>query len=274
MRILFSDLDGTLLHSHTYSSEPAAPALELLRRLGIPLIFCTSKTRAEVELWRGRLGNAEPFIVENGGAVYVPLGYFPFSLPFTARRQGYEVIEFGSPYSSLVETLQRASNESGCGVLGFQRMSLADIAIRTRLPVSQAELAKQREYDEPFEIVGSGTHRLLEAIERRGRRWTRGDRFYHITGNNSKAQAVRLVTALYAKAFGEVTTFGAGNAHNDADFLRAVDIPLIIQSRFAAALKKAVPRGIVSSSPGPHGWNDAVIEAVSAGLAGAAARTA
>jgi mannosyl-3-phosphoglycerate phosphatase len=274
MRILFSDLDGTLLHSHTYSSDPARPALEQLKRLGIPVIFCTSKTRAEVELWRQRLENVEPFIVENGGAVYLPHGYFPFTLPFTAQRDGYDLIEFGTPYSELVETLRDASSESGCGVLGFYEMSLADIAIRTLLPISQAVLAKQREYDEPFEIVGSGTHRLLEAIERRGKRWTRGDRFYHITGNNSKAEAVRLVTALYAKASEEVSTIGVGNAHNDADFLRAVDVPLLIQSRYAAALKKAVPHAIVSAYPGPHGWNEAVLEAVSFGLTGAAGRGA
>ena len=65
---MFTDLDGTLLHPHTYSSDPARPALDTLKRLGIPVVFCTSKTRPEVELWRQRLGVTDPFIVENGGA--------------------------------------------------------------------------------------------------------------------------------------------------------------------------------------------------------------
>ncbi|MGE5646938.1 MAG: HAD-IIB family hydrolase [Acidobacteriota bacterium] len=264
MRILFTDLDGTLLHSHTYSSEPAAPALLLLKQLGIPLIFCTSKTRAEVELWRERLGIDDPFVVENGGAVYVPRGYFSFKVPNSSHRDGYDVIELGTPYAMLVETLRLAAEESGCEVLGFNRMSLADIAIRTQLPVAQAALAKQREFDEPFEVIGTGAYRLLEAIERRGLRWTRGDRFYHITGENTKAQAVRLLASLYLKAAGgKLTTIGAGNAHNDAEFLKACDIPIIIQSRYAAALKKAVPHGIVTASPGPHGWNEGVLGAVS-----------
>ncbi len=271
MKILFTDLDGTLLHPHTYSSEPARPALEALKRLGIPVIFCTSKTRPEVDLWRERLGNTDPFIIENGGAIYIPPGYFPFPLPGTRRRDGYDVIECGTSYAELVAALKAASAESGCGVLGFHEMSLADVAVRSLLPVRQAELARQREYDEPFEVLGPwGTHRLLEAIERRGKHWTRGDRFYHITGTNSKAAAVRRLAALYRRAFGELTIIGVGNAHNDTDLLRVVDIPIIIQSRFSSALRRAVPCAIVTRDPGPHGWNEAVLEVVGSELASTA----
>ncbi len=270
-KILFTDLDGTLLHPHTYSSDPARPALEALRRFGVPVVFCTSKTRPEAELWREQIGNTDPFIVENGGAIYIPCGYFPFPLEGTVRRHGYDVIECGTPYAELVASLKAASAEAGCAVLGFHDMSLADIAVRSLLPVRQAELARQREFDEPFEILGPwGTHRLLEAIERQGKRWTRGDRFYHITGPNSKADAVRRLAALYGRASGELTTIAVGNAHNDTGLLRAVDIPIIIQSRYAAALRKEVPHATVTRDPGPHGWNQAVLDVLGMEMAGAA----
>jgi len=141
-------------------------------------------------------------------------------------------------------------------------MSFADICLRTSLPVRQAALAKQREFDEPFEILGSGTHTLLSSIESRGKRWTRGDRFYHITGANDKAAAVTSLMKLYRRAFGAVRTVGVGNGHNDAGFLLAVDVPVIIRSRFAVALKLAVPHAYVTSTPGPHGWNEAVLPVV------------
>lgn len=270
-KILFTDLDGTLLHPYTYTSDPAAPALDALKRLGVPVVFCTSKTRLEVELWRERLGNTDPFIVENGGAIYIPKNYFPFPLQGARRRDGYDVIECGTPYADLVAALKSASAESGCAVLGFHEMSLADVAVRSLLPVRQAELARQREYDEPFEVLGPwGTHRLLEAIERRGKHWTRGDRFYHITGENSKAAAVRRLASLFSRAFGRITLIGVGNAHNDTDLLRAVDIPIIIQSRFASALHRSVPHATVTRDPGPQGWCDAVLGAVGLELAGAA----
>jgi len=264
MKIIFSDLDGTLLHSQTYSFEAAKPALSALRRQKAPLVLCTSKTRAEVEMWRERLDTQHPFIVENGGAVYIPCGYFPFVIDQATQREGYDVIEFGTPYLELVLALREAAGEARCEVLGFHDMTIADICLRTSLPVRQAELAKQREYDEPFEILGSGTHTLLAAIERRGKRWTRGDRFYHISGASDKAVAVEYLSSLYRRAFGSVQTIGIGDGHNDATFLRTVDLPVIIRSRFAAALKLAVPRGFVTSAPGPDGWKEAVLPLVAA----------
>jgi mannosyl-3-phosphoglycerate phosphatase len=274
MKVIYSDLDGTLLHPQTYSFEAAGPALSLLRRQDAPLVFCTSKTRAEVEFWRERLENRHPFIVENGGAVYIPRGYFPFEVDRAVRRGGYDVIEFGTPYLHLLLDLREAARETGCEVLGFHQMSLADVCLRTSLPVRQAELAKQREYDEPFEILGSFAHSLLAEIENRGRRWTRGDRFYHITGRNDKAVAVNCLSKLYRRAFESVHTVGVGDGHNDAEFLRSVDTPVIIRSRFAVALKLAVPHAGVTSATGPHGWNEALMPLLaSERLPGARERT-
>ena len=47
--VVFTDLDGTLLDHTSYSHQAAEPALEAIRERRIPLVFCTSKTRAEVE---------------------------------------------------------------------------------------------------------------------------------------------------------------------------------------------------------------------------------
>ena len=81
MTIVFTDLDGTLLDDANYSWEAARPALEELKRRGIPCVLVTSKTRAEVEFWRNRLGNTDPFVVENGAAVFIPKDIFPFKFP-------------------------------------------------------------------------------------------------------------------------------------------------------------------------------------------------
>ena len=44
-------------------------------------MLVTSKTRSEVEPVRRALGNHDPFIVENGGAAFLPAGSFPFPVP-------------------------------------------------------------------------------------------------------------------------------------------------------------------------------------------------
>src|SRR6266545_4005865 len=111
MKAIFSDLDGTLLNPQTYSFEPAKAALQLVEQQGVPLVFCTSKTRAEVEYWRRLTENRHPFVVENGGAVYIPRRYFPFAVPGARQRDDYHVIEYGRPYEDLVASLHAASSE-------------------------------------------------------------------------------------------------------------------------------------------------------------------
>jgi len=141
---------------------------------------------------------------------------------------------------------------------------VAELALRSLLPIQQAELAKRREYDEPFEILSSGSYRLLEAIERRGLKWTRGDRFYHIMGSNDKASAVARLVELYRKAHGEILTIGVGDGWNDVRFLSSVDVPVLVRSRFDTAIKRAEPRCRVTDAPGPHGWNNAVLDLLAA----------
>src|SRR5215467_11671757 len=69
--LVFTDLDGTLLDEN-YSWRGAESALAELRRLRVPLILCTSKTRAEVQKLRTALKNNDPYSVENGGMVVIP----------------------------------------------------------------------------------------------------------------------------------------------------------------------------------------------------------
>ena len=267
MRVVFTDLDGTLLDAESYSWAAAKPALSRLGRQGAPLIFCTSKTRAEVEVLRRELDNRHPFIVENGGAIFVPRGYFGFALLSTVPREAYDVIEIGDPYATLVAALQRASGRSGCRVRGFHSLSAEDISELCGLTLESARLARMREYDEPFLVAEPGqVPQLTACIEDEGKRWTRGGKFFHITGANDKAEAVLRLTGLYRQQAGKtnepVTTIGLGDGLNDKEFLAVVDIAILVQSPQSAELQAAVPNGRLTRRPGPEGWNDAILEVV------------
>jgi len=151
-RVVFTDLDGTLLDADTYRYDAARTALDRLREHAIPLIICTSKTRAEVEPLRIKLKNHDPFIVENGGALYIPEGYFKGPMPGPSSREGYHVIEMGVSYPRLRKALRRIEEQVGVSLVGFGDMTVEDIAKVTGLAPRDAERARQREYDEPFLI--------------------------------------------------------------------------------------------------------------------------
>ena len=66
--IIFTDLDGTLL-DFRYSYKEAVPALNLIRKKNIPLIICSSKTRAEIEKCRNlypELMSVEQYLLSQG----------------------------------------------------------------------------------------------------------------------------------------------------------------------------------------------------------------
>lgn len=100
--IIFTDLDGTLLDRDTYSFEHSQTALRLIKGKGVPLILSSSKTRAEIEVYRRRLENNHPFVSENGGAVFIPKGYFFSPFYFDKESDGYMVLELGTSYHGLL----------------------------------------------------------------------------------------------------------------------------------------------------------------------------
>jgi mannosyl-3-phosphoglycerate phosphatase len=260
--IVLTDLDGTLLDAHTYDWSPARPALARLAALGIPLLLSTSKTLAEVEALRRDLDHHHPFIVENGGAIYVPTGYFGDEVETAVRRDGYDVIELGIPYRSLVGMLDAAASAAGVIVRGWQAMDVDEVARRCEMTPAAARLAMARAYDEPFIVEDDrrdAMARLGDEVARFGARLTRGDRFFHIVGAHDKGTAARQLIALFERAWGEVTTIAIGDALNDVSMLALVDTPIVIASPQAAAVAARVPAARVTTLPGPAGWNAALL---------------
>ncbi len=256
--VIFSDLDGTLLDSKNYSFEKALPALTLIKEKKIPLIFCTSKTRGEVELYRDLLDNSHPFIVENGGAVCVPKDYFPFVHEYDHILETYFIMELGTPYPSLVKNLDELKKKTGAAIKGFSDMTAEEIASYCNLPMDQAVLAKQREYDEPFLILApEDVPRVEEAL---GLRCAKGDRFYHLTGSD-KGKAVSILIDLFKKLHTDILSVGLGNCFNDLPMLSSVDIPILVQLENGSYHSKVQLLGLrFADGAGPVGWKKAVME--------------
>jgi mannosyl-3-phosphoglycerate phosphatase len=260
MFVVFTDLDGTLLDRDTYSFDAAVPALAELGRMGAPVVLVSSKTRAEMEHWRHGIGNCHPFIVENGGAVYVPDGYFPSPPGGTKERDGYRVREFGQPYSELAEVLGEAARATQCTIRSFDQMSAEEVAGVCGLSVETARLAKMREYDGAFQILAGETEALLDEIVSRGKEWTRGGRFFHILSGGGKAGAVAWLAQVYREHNEGMVTIGLGDAPNDVEFLRLVDRPVIVTSELSGVMREMLPNVQVTGEAGCLGWNEAILK--------------
>ncbi|MDH4100453.1 MAG: HAD hydrolase family protein, partial [Nitrospirota bacterium] len=195
--VVFSDIDGTLVDFNTYSMEQSIEAAKILHDRDIPLVLCSSKTRTEIELYRDKIGCRDPFIVENGGGIFIPVGYFSHPLKTTVSRDGYDVVELGIPYNRLRTMLEDIRRETGYPIKGMGDMSLEEVCRYTNLPPHEAELARCREFDEPFVIEGVHPDMsvLWQSASEMGVSITRGGRFFHLLGRNDKGLAVKKLSA-------------------------------------------------------------------------------
>lgn len=266
--VVFTDLDGSLLDGLTYSFASAQPALQALRDRKIPVILVSSKTRAEMEPLRRRLGHHDPFIVENGAAVFVPQGLFDFPLERVRSRSPYDVIELGLPYYMLRDVLKQVEDAVETPLRGFGDLSVDEIMRITGLSRPEASLAQQREYDEPYLVEGPPA--LIEEVCRqivtRGLRWTKGGRLFHLTGDNDKGQAAALLLRCYQRQLrmnetpGRIETIGIGDSVNDAPLLAMVDHPVLVRKPDGSYDPDVqVPGMIRAEGIGPEGWNHAVL---------------
>jgi len=264
--VLFTDLDGTLLDARTYDPGPSVHALDRCRRLGIPVVFVSSKTRAEMEKLRAELGKTDPFVSENGGGVFLPVEQWP-AQPVSvqhevAREGGLWRITLGVPYPGVAQALAEAAEATGTRVQGLDRMSVAEAAALTGLSPEEVGLAMRREFDIPF-LVFDETEavvgRLRREIEARGLCYTRGGRFHHILGQSDKGKAVSLLKQLYRERSGGVRFAAAGDAANDGPMLREADHPYLVRRPDGTFDRDAWFEGLtVTEGIGPEGFAEAV----------------
>ncbi len=261
--IIYTDLDGTLLDD-SYSFDAALPALQSIRKKGIPLVLCSSKTRAEIEFYRTRLGNHQPFISENGGGIFIPKGYFAptayGTLVSLSEEKEYLVVQLGARYADLRRVVQELRNE-GFAIKGFGDMTIEEVAASTGLNRKEAEMAKEREFDEPFVLgVGSKTVKeLFDAVRMKGFSAIEGRWFHHLLGSSDKGKAIGILSGLFTRQIGTITTLGIGDGPNDIPMLQKVDLPVIVQKPDGTYDDRIQIPGLVKArGSGPVGWNDFV----------------
>lgn len=264
-KIIITDLDGTLLHSKTYSFEDAMHALKTIKEKGIPLIFCSSKTRKEIEVWRKRLDNNHPFISENGGGIFIPKGYFKdISLEGALALDNYKTVSLGKSYKKIREIFIEIRERLNINARGFDDMSAEEVSKLAGMPLDEAKLAKERDFDEPFVFKKDEKQidEFLNAIRAAGLNWTQG-MFYHILGDNDKGKAVRILKEFYERKFGKIKTIGLGNNLNDLPLLKEVDAPILVKNEDNTYDERvSLPNLIKAGGIGPDGWNREILKLI------------
>ncbi len=262
--LVFTDLDGTLLDHHTYSFEPAAPAIERLRRNDVPLILTSSKTMAEILDLRRQLNNHHPLIAENGSLVAIPESYYSKKAARTDGRLWPRLM--GPAYRQIVDLLRSLRDEFSFRFEGFADWDAGRVATETGLPAVDALLARERLASEPIQWKDTPERwtEFERQLERYHLRTLRGGRFDHILGNQAdKANAMQNLLQMYAEREGDVRwqAIAAGDSPNDLAMLQNASFAVVIPAASGKTLEAtAGDSTLFASDPGPVGWNAAINE--------------
>jgi len=244
-RIIFTDLDGTLLDFNTYRpSEKAIGFLKTLEEAGILVVPASSKTSAEVRPLMGELGLAGPAVVEGGGVLVFDDG--------TERLMG-------TSRADLVAVLDRLKTASW-PVRGMVEMTVGEVVELTGLSTDAAHRAMTRQASEPFiftrTMSSEKLDELVRAVTQFGAGLVRGGRFWHLLGTGiDKGGGVRAV--LESRIAGDrPATAAIGDAWNDLPMLEAADLAYLLGDAVAIT---ETPAGIVRiAASGPEGFSQAV----------------
>jgi mannosyl-3-phosphoglycerate phosphatase len=241
-----SDVDGTLM-DHSYDLTPAKETIKKLQNFSIPIILCTSKTASEVKVIRKELNLRDPYIVENGAAIYGESLY----------RVNGEII-LGEKYEFLEEILNLISSEIDFKLIPLNNLTDQEATQLTGLKGSSLNLMRDRHWSMPFL---NPPDFLEEKIKICCKKYKvdifKGNRMSHLLSKNSnKGKAINALKK-YSN-INNIQIIGLGDSPNDLPLLLNSDIRIVVPGINGPNLKLLEQlkdlNFILATEPNGYGW--------------------
>lgn len=256
-RVVFSDLDGTLLDFRTYSYRESLTGISLLKEQGIPLVLVSSKTFAEMKGIHVELALSDPFVFENGGGIAYRASPGPGV---------YRIELLGGEIEALRAKLPVLKAHLEYPVRTIFEMGLREFMERSGLDGERALLARERLSSIPFILLTDRQPGAaeLEGINRRlgeeGLLVSRGGRFYHFSfsGASKGAAVMRLIAFYRGKGVGSrIVSIGIGDSENDIPMLRAVEKAFLVRRHDGSYIDTGAGT-VKTEGIGPAGFTEAI----------------
>jgi predicted mannosyl-3-phosphoglycerate phosphatase (HAD superfamily) len=179
---------------------------------GIPAVWLTSRSRLQFDDARRKHGHTQPFIAEDGCAVYLPEGYFHLrpapdagraKKAATVRLGRFTCIPVAEALPAVADALQTLSQDTGVPVVTLRSLSPRELAQNTGLPQREAELARQRDFDEVFFFAGASNEEVERFLsEGRGRnlQFRQHGVLWSAAVGSSVQRCIRELSKLYDRA--------------------------------------------------------------------------
>ena len=136
-----------------------------LDHAGIPAVWVTNRSRLEFDAARRKHAHTHPFIAEGGSGVYLPEGYFHLRPEKTVRLGRFTCLPMAEALPAAANALEALSEETNVPVVALSSLSPRELAQNTGLPQREAELVRQRDFDELFFFAGASEKNIQRFVQ-------------------------------------------------------------------------------------------------------------
>jgi len=260
-KVIFTDIDGTLLDSRSPDMNKVKELVDMTLQNGIHLIFCSSKTEQEQNKIKSQVSLHEPYIVENGAAIIIPVNYFKkANLNNSKFLQNNYVIETGGSAIKIRSLLKKIKDNYGIDFKGVSDLTISELSNITKLSEDYAKRMMDRKYSETVvQIDNKKFTEFANIIEKEGLKIIPGNQYFDITLGNDKGTAVKILIDAFRKEFtNNVIFFAIGDSKNDESMLSLADFPMLVQKFDGSWEDLKFDKLNMINGVGPKGWEIAL----------------
>ena len=254
--LIFTDLDGSLLHRDTFKFDEIKDYLKILLSQGIFIIPNTSKTEKEILEFNNELGSDLPYISENGAAIN-GLNLLNSNLPkeLILSREKDNLIK-------IFENSIPVNLQNKCKWLS--EMDKKKQSLIFGLGDEKLKMALDRKYTIPFLFEGNKSEKneLFRILKSEGLAAQEGGRVINLTDKVNKAKALNVFVRFFKKNNKNVKTIAVGDNYNDLDMLKTSDFPCLVFNDKFTLDEIPINNITITNKPSPEGWADVIKKAL------------
>ena len=254
--IIFTDLDGSLLHRDTFKFDTIKDYIKSLDNRGIIIIPNSSKTKTEIEKFNEELGMELPFISENGSAIHglnLINSNFPNKIILSRDKEELlKIFKTKVPERLLSKCVQifKLDKKEQEKIFGQKNERLKDVL--------------NRNYTIPFLFNGDTAEKnnLIKILNSNSLTFQAGGRVLNLCDNVNKVKSMNRVVKILKKIEEKIKTIAVGDNYNDLDMLKNCDIPCLVFNDQFKLDQINIDNLIFSNKPSPEGWADVIKKAL------------
>ena len=252
MLVIFTDLDGSLLHRDTFKFDSIKDYIKSLINSGIIIIPNSSKTEREIEKFNEELGIELPYISENGSTIHglnLINQNFPNEIILSRKKEELlKIFNEKTPEKLLNKCVQisKLSKKEQEKIFGQKDDKLKD--------------ALQRKYTLPLLFNGNNSekNKLLKVLSSNSLTLQEGGRVLNLCDNTNKIKSMNRVIKILKKTEDKIKTIAVGDNYNDLEMLKNSDLPCLVFNDQFKLDKINIDNLIFSNKPSPEGWADVI----------------